>query len=71
MGAEKRHVSVLFGVCAVSALFRELIEEEAIAHVCICKSCYHEVNKHLLESMDLPPRTVIGKKSEKTVLVVA
>ena len=49
----------------LSALLRELTEEEAIAHACISKSRYHEVKKHLLEIVDLPPRTGIGKKSKK------
>ena len=51
--------------CAVSALLRELTEEEAIAHACVSKSRYHEVKKHLLEIIVLPPRTGIGKKSKK------
>ena len=49
----------------LSALLRELTEEEAIAHVCVSKSRYHEVKKHLLEIIVLPPRTGIGKKSKK------
>ena len=49
----------------LSALLRELTEEEAIAHACVSKSRYHEVKKHLLEIIFLPPRTGIGKKSKK------
>ena len=49
----------------LSALLRELTEEEAIAHACVSKSRYHEVKKHLLEIIVLPPRTGIGKKSKK------
>ena len=47
----------------LSALLRELTEEEAIAHACVSKSRYHEVKKHLLEIIVLPPS--IGKKSKK------
>ena len=49
----------------LSALLRELTEEEAIAHACVSKSRYHEVKKHLLEIIVLPPRTGIGKKKSK------
>ena len=52
-----------FGV--LSALLRELTEEEAIAHACVSKSRYHEVKKHLLEIIVFPPRTGIRKKSKK------
>ena len=52
---------------AVLASLRELTEEETIAHVCISKSRYHEVKKHLLEIIVLPPRTAIGKKLENGV----
>ena len=49
----------------LSALLRELTEEEAIAHACVSKSRYHEVKKHLLEIIVFPPRTGIRKKSKK------
>ena len=49
----------------LSALLRALTEEEAIAHACVSKSRYHEVKKHLLEIIVLPPRTGIRKKSKK------
>ena len=49
----------------LSALLRELTEEEAIAHVCVSKSRYHEVKKHLLELIDLPPKTSISGNSKK------
>ena len=49
----------------LSALLRELTEEEAIAHACVGKSRYHEVKKHLLEIMDLPPKTSIAGNSKK------
>ena len=51
--------------CAVSALLRALTEEEAIAHACVSKSRYHEVKKHLLEIIVLPPKNGIGGKSKK------
>ena len=51
----------------LSALLRELTEEEAITHACVSKSSCHEVKKHLLEIMDLPPKTGIGKKSKNAV----
>ena len=57
--------SRVLAFCAISALIRELTEEEAIAHACVSKSCYHEFKKHLLEIIVLPPRTAIGKKSKK------
>ena len=51
---------LILAFCAVSALLRALTEEEAIAHACVSKSRYHEVKKHLLEIIVLPPRTGIG-----------
>jgi hypothetical protein len=51
--------------CVVSALLRALTEEEAIAHACVSKSRYHEVKKHLLEIIVLPPKNGIGGKSKK------
>ena len=57
--------------CAVSGLLRALTEEETIAHACVSKSRYHEVKKHLLEIIVLPPKNGIGGKIEKTVLVIA
>ena len=56
---------LILAFSAVSALLRALTEEEAIAHACVSKSRYHEVKKHLLEIIVLPPRTGIGKKSKK------
>ena len=56
--------------CVVSALLRSLTEEEAIAHACVSKSRYHEVKKHLLEIIVLPPKNGIGG-NERTVLVIA
>ena len=49
----------------LSALLRELTEDEAIAHACVSKSRYHEVKKHLLEIIVLPPKNGIGGKSKK------
>ena len=51
----------------LSALLRALTEEEAIAHACVSKSRYYEVKKHLLEIMDLPPKTGIGKNRKNGV----
>ena len=48
---------LILAFCAVSALLRALTEEEAIAHACVSKSRYHEVKKHLLEIIVLPPKT--------------
>ena len=46
------------------ALLRELTESEAIEHVCISKSRYHEVKKHLLKTFD-PGQKPVVKKVQK------
>ena len=51
---------LILAFCAVSALLRALTEEETIAHACVSKSRYHEVKKHLLEIIVLPPKNGIG-----------
>ena len=50
----------------LSALLRELSESEAIKHICICKSRYHEIKKSLLEMIDLGPKTHTRKAIKKS-----
>ena len=51
----------------LSALLRELSESEAIRHVCISKSRYHEIKKSLLGMIDLGRKTYTRKTTGKTV----
>ena len=51
----------------LSALLRELSESEAIKHVCISKSRYHEIKKSLLGMIDLGQKTHTRKTTGKTV----
>jgi len=48
------------------ALLRELTESEAIEHVCISKSRYHEVKKQLLELLDLGRKSAVRKVAKKS-----
>ena len=50
----------------LSALLRELSESEAIRHVCISKSRYHEIKKCLLEMIDLGRKTYTRKAIKKS-----
>ena len=49
----------------LSALLRGLTESEAIEHVCISKSRYHEVKKHLVELLDLGRKSASKKVAKK------
>ena len=50
----------------LSALLRELSESEAIRHVCISKSRYHEIKKSLLGMIDLGQKTHTRKAIKKS-----
>ena len=50
----------------LSALLRELSESEAIRHVCISKSRYHEIKKSLLGMIDLGQKTHTRKTGKKS-----
>ena len=50
----------------LSALLRELSESEAIRHVCISKSRYHEIKKSLLGMIDLGRKTHTRKAIKKS-----
>ena len=49
----------------LSALLRGLPESEAIEHVCVSKSRYHTVKKHLLELLDLGRKSASKKAAKK------
>ena len=69
--SENIHTVITFLRCftctelgVLCALLRELTESEAIEHVCISKSRYHEVKKHLLKTFD-PGQKPVVKKVQK------
>ena len=51
----------------LSALLRELSESEAIRHVCISKSRYHEIKKSLLGMIDLGRKSASKKVAKKSI----